>query len=61
MQKEWSHLWCRVWNMGPRLEEFSAPGDYVLHGMGNESFIFVLGSDEKFAAFTTCASIAATV
>lgn len=47
--------------MGPRLEEFSAPGDYVLHGMGNESFIFVLGSDEKFAAFTTCASIAATV
>jgi phenylpropionate dioxygenase-like ring-hydroxylating dioxygenase large terminal subunit len=41
MHKEWAQMWRRTWNMGPRLEELSAAGDYVIHNLGKESFIFV--------------------
>jgi phenylpropionate dioxygenase-like ring-hydroxylating dioxygenase large terminal subunit len=51
MQKEWTHLWRRTWNMGPRLEEFSKAGDYVIHNLGKESFIFVQGEDGKLRGF----------
>jgi phenylpropionate dioxygenase-like ring-hydroxylating dioxygenase large terminal subunit len=40
MQQEWPLLWRRVWNMGPRLEELRNPGDYVVHSLGRESFLF---------------------
>ena len=51
MAKEWSHLWRKVWNMGPRLEEFSDEGDYVIHSLGKESFIFVKDKDESIRGF----------
>jgi hypothetical protein len=36
MQKEWTHLWRRVWNMGPRLEEIPEPGFFVFHNLVKE-------------------------
>ena len=51
MQQEWINLWRRTWNMGPRLEEFSGPGDYVIHELGRESFIFVLEEEGSIRAF----------
>ncbi|ARN75680.1 aromatic ring-hydroxylating oxygenase subunit alpha [Oceanicoccus sagamiensis] len=51
MQKEWSHLWRRVWNMGPRVEELKAVGDYVIHTLGKESFIFVLDEKQTIRAY----------
>jgi phenylpropionate dioxygenase-like ring-hydroxylating dioxygenase large terminal subunit len=51
MDKEWTHLWRRTWNMGPRLEEFTAVGDYVIHNLGKESFIFVMTSEGHIQGF----------
>lgn len=51
MSREWTQLWRKVWNAGPRLEEINAPGDYVIHELGKESFIFVMAKDEKIRGF----------
>lgn len=51
MQREWTQLWRKVWNIGPRLEEFSASGDYVVHELGKESFLFVRGEDGEIRGF----------
>ena len=51
MAKEWGQLWRRTWNMGPRLEEFSAVGDFVIHNLGQESFIFVMTQKNVVQAF----------
>ena len=51
MAKEWGQLWRRTWNMGPRLEEFSAVGDFVIHNLGQESFIFVMTQENLVQAF----------
>ncbi len=51
MDKEWTHLWRKVWSMGPRLEELTAVGDYVIHSLGKESFIFVMDKDKTIRGF----------
>lgn len=51
MAREWSHLWRKVWNIGPRIEEFKQPGDYVTHTLGKESFLFSQGKDEQIRGF----------
>ncbi|ARN74112.1 aromatic ring-hydroxylating oxygenase subunit alpha [Oceanicoccus sagamiensis] len=51
MKQEWSKLWRTVWNIGPRIEEINAPGDYVIHELGEESFLFVMGKDNKIRGF----------
>lgn len=50
-EQEWTQLWRKVWNPGPRLEEINSPGDYVLHELGKESFIFVMADDKKIRGF----------
>ena len=51
MQQEWQKLWRRVWNVGPREEEFKSAGDYVIHPLGKESFLFVRGEDHRIRGF----------
>ena len=51
MQSEWTKLWRRVWNVGPREEELTASGDYVVHTLGKESFVFVRGDDDQVRGF----------
>lgn len=51
MHQEWQHLWRRTWNMGPRAEEFSSPGDFVIHSLGSESFVFVMQDDGSIRGF----------
>ena len=51
MHQEWQKLWRCVWNMGPRVEQFDQPGDYVIHSLGRESFLFVMGDDEIIRCF----------
>lgn len=50
-QAEWTKLWRRVWNVGPRAEEINVPGDYVVHELGEESFLFVMGDDHTIRGF----------
>lgn len=51
MESEWRQMWRRTWNMGPRLEEFSQAGDYVIQNLGKESFIFVMTQAGTVQAF----------
>ena len=49
--REWQRLWRRVWNPGPREEELSRPGDFVVHELGKESLLFVRDSAGKIRGF----------
>jgi phenylpropionate dioxygenase-like ring-hydroxylating dioxygenase large terminal subunit len=40
-EKEWTHVWSKLWHMGPRVEELSEPGDMMVHSLGRESLLFV--------------------
>jgi phenylpropionate dioxygenase-like ring-hydroxylating dioxygenase large terminal subunit len=51
MKLEWERLWSRVLNMGPRVEEIPAAGDYVLHSLGRESLIFIRNSNNEIYGF----------
>lgn len=51
MEREWTHLWRRVWNIGPRVEELNNPGDYVTHSLGKESFLFSLNEKKEINGF----------
>ncbi len=51
MAREWSRLWRRVWNMGPRVSELPAAGDFVVHALGRESLLFARGWDGRVRGF----------
>ncbi len=51
MQREWTHLWRKVWNIGPRVEELESTGDYVTHTLGKESFLFTRAEDGNIRGF----------
>ena len=51
MAREWTHLWRKVWNVGPRIEELPNSGDYVIHTLGKESFLFTRGDDAQIRGF----------
>lgn len=51
MEREWTHMWTKVWHVGARLCELAEPGDYVVHNIGHESFILVRGNDRKIRTF----------
>jgi len=48
---EWRHVWSKTWNMGPRLEELPQVGDFVIHELGSESFIFVRCAPDEVKAY----------
>lgn len=50
-QREWDHLWTRVWHIGGRVDQIPEPGDYVTYQIGDESIICVRGSDQRIRAF----------
>ena len=51
MQAEWEHIWTKTWQIVTRVDEFEEPGSYVLHELGKESFIFVMGADRQIRGF----------
>lgn len=51
MEREWKHIWTRVWNIGVRESDLPDPGSYQTYELGNESFLFVRGDDGKIRGF----------
>ena len=51
MQREWDHMWTRVWHIGGRVVELAEPGDYVVHQFRHESVIMVRQKDGGIRAF----------
>ena len=50
-QREWDHLWTRVWQVAGRVDQIPEPGDYVTYTIGHESIICVRGEDRRIRAF----------
>lgn len=55
MQREWDHMWTRIWHMGAHLAEIPEPGDYTVHDFRQESVITIRQADGSVRAFyNTC-------
>jgi phenylpropionate dioxygenase-like ring-hydroxylating dioxygenase large terminal subunit len=53
-EKEWTHVWSKLWHMGPRVEELGEPGDVMIHSLGRESLLFVRDGGEIRGYFNVC-------
>jgi phenylpropionate dioxygenase-like ring-hydroxylating dioxygenase large terminal subunit len=51
MQNEWSSIWTKTWQMVARVDDFEEPGSFVVHELGKESFLFVMGEDGEIRGF----------
>lgn len=50
-QKEWDHMWTRVWHVGGRESEIPEAGDYIVHNIGRESVIMARQKNGGIRAF----------
>lgn len=50
-QKEWDHMWTRIWHVAGRTAEIPEPGDYLVHTFLKESVICVRQDDGSVKAF----------
>ncbi|MBB4632391.1 aromatic ring-hydroxylating oxygenase subunit alpha [Sphingosinicella soli] len=51
MEKEWRHLWSKVWVWAAREEDIPEPGDFVVFELRRESIVIVRGEDGAIRAF----------
>jgi len=51
MQKEWLHLWPRVWLLAAATSDVAEPGDFTLFQHGHEEIIVVRQEDATIKAF----------
>lgn len=55
-QKEWDHLWTRIWHIAGRLADIPEPGDFMVHDFMKESVIAIRQDDGSVRAFyNSCA------
>jgi len=50
-QREWDHMWTKIWHVAGRLAEVPEAGDYVVHDFLHESVICVRQDDGSVRAF----------
>lgn len=54
-QKEWDHMWTKIWHVAGRIVELEESGDYVVHHFMHESVFCVKQEDGSIKAFyNTC-------
>jgi phenylpropionate dioxygenase-like ring-hydroxylating dioxygenase large terminal subunit len=51
MEREWQHLWPRVWLLAGVVSDIPRPGDYFTYDHGHESFVVVRQQDMGIKAF----------
>ena len=51
MEKEWTHLWPRVWLLAGVTPDIKDPNDYVVFALGHEEFLIVRQEDGGIKAF----------
>jgi phenylpropionate dioxygenase-like ring-hydroxylating dioxygenase large terminal subunit len=51
MQREWDHMWTRIWHIGARANELPSAGDFVVHNFRHESVLIVRQADGACRAF----------
>lgn len=50
-QKEWDHLWTKIWHIAGRLADIPEDGDFLVHNFLKESVIAVRQEDGSVRAF----------
>jgi len=50
-QKEWDHMWTKVWHVAGRVNEVAEPGDYIVHDFMQESVVIVRQDDDSLRGF----------
>ncbi|TCM23692.1 aromatic ring-hydroxylating dioxygenase subunit alpha [Novosphingobium sp. ST904] len=50
-EREWEHMWKKVWHLGGRLSQFEEAGDFVIHEFKHESVMMVRQEDGAIRAF----------
>ena len=50
-QKEWDHLWTKIWHIAGRLADIPEAGDFLVHNFLKESVIAVRQEDGSVRAF----------
>lgn len=51
MQREWDHMWTRVWHIGGLVAQLQEPGDFITHQIGRESILMVRTETGEIKAF----------
>ena len=51
MQREWDHMWTKVWHIAGRQNELQEPGDYIVHNFMHESVIIAKQQDGSLKGF----------
>ena len=49
--REWEHMWKRVWHLGGRVSQLEEAGDFIVHNFRHESVIMVKQKDGSIRAF----------
>lgn len=50
-EREWQHMWKRVWHVGGRTAQLEEPGDFIVHNFKHESVIMIKQTDGSVRAF----------
>jgi phenylpropionate dioxygenase-like ring-hydroxylating dioxygenase large terminal subunit len=51
MEREWTHLWRRVWNYAGRVSDAAQVGDFFTYKLGREHFLIVRSAPNTLQAF----------
>ncbi len=49
--REWEHMWKRVWHLGGRTAQFEQAGDFIVHDFRHESVVMMKQRDGSIRAF----------
>lgn len=50
-EREWEHMWKRIWHVGGRLSQLEEAGDFIVHNFKHESVMMVKQEDGAIRAF----------
>jgi phenylpropionate dioxygenase-like ring-hydroxylating dioxygenase large terminal subunit len=51
MQREWEHMWTKVWLLGCREDDIPEPGDHIVTEIGPDSILLIRQKDRSVRAF----------
>lgn len=49
--REWQHMWTKIWHLAGRTAQLEEPGDFIVHTFAHESVILVRQRDGAIKAF----------
>lgn len=50
-EREWEHMWKKIWHVGGRAAQLEEPGDFITHDFKHETVLMVKQEDGSIKAF----------